>query len=231
MKSDLRNIKIKNKEICQILQYRSKLLSNNTAITYKELGAGSHKLIAKEKKVKNIAKYSGSDERKGIFLYKMVKHFKPDIIIELGTSLGLGTFYMACADRNCPVITIEGNESVLDIAKNESKFQEFTNIQFILSNFDDILEIILMQNKNKKAFVFIDGNHNYTSTLKYFKLCLKHNIDESVIIIDDIHWSKDMDRAWKEIITFNRIKYSIDYFYSGLLHIGAKNKNNYIASF
>ena len=48
--------------------------------------------------------------------------------------------------------------------------------------------------------VFIDGNHRYEATLKYFEL-LKNNLsDKSIVVLDDIHWSSGMRRAWRRYV-------------------------------
>ena len=65
--------------------------------------------------------------------------------------------------------------------------------------------------------VFIDGNHRYEATLKYFEL-LKNNLSNNAIVVfDDIHWSSGMRRAWREICTQKGIVFSINFFKLGLI--------------
>jgi hypothetical protein len=40
---------------------------------------------------------------------------------------------------------------------------------------------------------------------------------ESIIAIGDIHWSKSMEKAWKEIQEFPEVKLSLDFYEVGVL--------------
>jgi len=44
---------------------------------------------------------------------------------------------------------------------------------------------------------------------------LAHN--NSVFIFDDIHWSKEMQEAWQEMIAYPEVRVSIDTFQWGLI--------------
>ncbi|HEX8547054.1 MAG TPA: class I SAM-dependent methyltransferase, partial [Cytophagaceae bacterium] len=69
----------------------------------------------------------------------------------------------------------------------------------------------------KLDMVFFDANHKYDPTLNYFNLCLQKVHEESIFIFDDIYWSKEMTKAWKEIIAHPSVILSIDLFHFGLV--------------
>jgi len=222
VKSGLSKIKLKNKYFHKISDYRKRLRSENGKFTFNEFGAGNRLGTRQKKTVRKIAKKSATSKRNGKKLYKLVDFFDPEIIIEMGTSLGIGTLYICHAAKGKKIVTIDANKDVQEIARREIQKKGFNNIDFVNATFDDVVEKVLKLTKEKKTLVFIDGNHRYSPTLKYFDLCLKHLADGSVLIFDDIHWSKGMQQAWEKIIRSDKIKFTMDMFYLGLTIIGKK---------
>ena len=68
-------------------------------------------------------------------------------------------------------------------------------------------------------FIFIDGNHQKEATISYFKKCLNYSNDKSIIVFDDIYWSKGMEDAWDYIKQHNRTTVTIDFFFLGVVFI------------
>ncbi len=149
-------------------------------------------------------------------MYRIVQYYKPQTIVELGTSLGITSAYIASAQRNSEVITIEGSKNVALIAGENFKTLGLQNIKLIQGNFDDTLPALLMQLK-KIDLAFADGNHRKIPTLNYFHLFLKKVNDESILIFDDIYWSAEMEEAWKEIQQHPSVSLTIDLFFIGLV--------------
>jgi hypothetical protein len=48
-------------------------------------------------------------------------------------------------------------------------------------------------------------------------MCLANVHDDTVIIVDDINWSEEMQEAWKQISSHPRVTISIDVFMMGLV--------------
>ena len=74
-------------------------------------------------------------------------------------------------------------------------------------------------NKQPQPFdlIFIDGNHQKKATLNYFEKLLSSMHNDSVMIFDDIHWSKEMEEAWEEIKLHPEVSVTIDIFHWGLV--------------
>jgi hypothetical protein len=52
---------------------------------------------------------------------------------------------------------------------------------------------------------------------------------EGIIILDDIHWSKEMNQAWNELKNHPSVSLSIDLFEGGILFLNQKlPKHHYI---
>jgi predicted O-methyltransferase YrrM len=146
----------------------------------------------------------------------MVKYCKPHNILELGTSLGLSTSYLALAAPGANIITMEGASSVAARARQNFDRLNFQNITIIEGNFDQTLGAGLSQSP-QLDFVFVDGNHRREPTERYFKQLLPVVHNDSILIFDDIHWSREMEQAWETIVENSAVRCSIDLFFAGIL--------------
>ena len=76
---------------------------------------------------------------------------------------------------------------------------------------------------------FIDANHTYVHTCEYFKVLANKVHEKSVIVVDDIHHSEEMERAWKEICADERVTSTMDLYQMGLVFFDPHYwKRNYI---
>jgi predicted O-methyltransferase YrrM len=203
-------------EYATVEKIRKELLTDQEFIKVNDLGAGSAYFKNPERKISDIAKTSSKLEKHVQLIYRMVKHLKPEVILELGTSLGITTSYMAMAQAQSQITTIEGCENIGAIAQRNFDKIKAKNIELIIGAFDDELEAILKQ-KNKIDLVFIDGNHSKEPTIKYFDQLLNNIHSDSVMIFDDIHWSEGMEAAWEHIKNHPEVKLTIDIFFMGFV--------------
>ncbi len=214
-----------------IAELRYDLLESEKRIKVKDFGAGSKVMKSNLRKIKNIARYSAIREKFGEMLFRMTEYYKPETIIELGTSLGLGTLYLAMPDKKATVYTIEGCPETAKIAYNNFKELNIGNIRQITGNIDDKLPELL-NNLKTVDFVYFDGNHTKTATLNYFRQCLKKVNNETIFYFDDIHWSKEMEEAWEEIKKNERVTLSVDLFFSGIVFFRKElSKENFVVKF
>jgi predicted O-methyltransferase YrrM len=66
-------------------------------------------------------------------------------------------------------------------------------------------------------FAFIDGNHRKEPTEKYFNELLAKTNNDSILVFDDIHWSREMEAAWDTIKNSPAVTCSIDLFFIGIV--------------
>jgi predicted O-methyltransferase YrrM len=195
---------------------RRELLTRNEEITITDLGAGSVVGLTQKRSIKEIAENSSKSPKYGQLLFRLVDRFKPLIMLELGTSLGISSIYQAMANLNGKLITIEGCSEMANIAQQNFKRQNFENIETVVGNFDDELPEVL-KNIKQLDYVFFDGNHRKQPTISYFEQCLPLTHDNSLFIFDDIHWSDEMEDAWEQIKNHPNVMVSIDLFFLGLV--------------
>lgn len=193
---------------------RKQLLLDNTKIKMQDHGAGSKVFSKQQRQIKNIAAKGISSQYQSEIIFKMINFLNAKNCLELGSSIGLNALYMASANSGIKVISIDACEDLVNYAKQLAKRNHYNNIEFICSTFDETLPKVLNQ---KIDFIYIDGNHTYESTIKYFNLILLNVQPSTVIVFDDIYWSKGMTRAWKEIKANPKVTLSIDTFHQGLV--------------
>ncbi len=217
-----------NDQNCQnIEQLRKKLCQSNKSIEITDFGAGSNINKSTRRKIKDIAKNSAKNSKFGKLLYRIVKFYKPQKILELGTSLGISALYLAKAQENSKVYTFEGCPETAKIAQKNFDTSNTKNIDLILGDFQHTLVKKLNEIGAIDLF-FIDGNHRKKTTIFYFNECLKYSNNNTIFIFDDIHWSKGMENAWKHIKLHKQTSLTIDLFYIGIVFIKTElSKENY----
>lgn len=202
---------------------RQLLLIDKTRLTIEDFGAGSRVKKTNTRAVSDIAHSSLKPKKFGQLLFRIVDRYSPDTIVELGSSLGITTAYLAWAKAAATIITLEGAQSVAAIARHNFNKLGLTNIELVEGNFDDTLPWVV--NKLPKIdLVFIDGNHRLEPTVRYFKQLLPAMQEYSILVLDDIHWSREMEQAWAIIKDDPAVTLSIDLFFIGLVFFRKENK-------
>lgn len=195
---------------------RRQLEKSNESIQVSDLGAGSVKVDGAFRQVSSIARYAAKPSRFARLLYRIVRYFDIDHVLELGTSLGLTTRYLALAKPLNGVITIEGAPAIAQRSEEMFSAEGFGNIAVRCGDFGTVLPDILPQMQGRKL-IFFDGNHRYAPTMDYFIQACAYAGEEDIFVFDDIHWSKEMELAWKEIKKNKQVTCTVDLFFIGLV--------------
>ncbi|MEO7308046.1 MAG: class I SAM-dependent methyltransferase [Ferruginibacter sp.] len=199
---------------------RQQLLKQKGSIEVQDLGAGSSVIKTNKRVVADIAKSSLKPAKYARLLYRIVKYYKPVTILELGTSFGITTSYLAAANPDGKVYTIEGSPAIADIARRTFSRVGLSNVELSEGNFDHVLPEFLTK-AGKIGLAFIDGNHRKEPTLAYFAQLLNNSTPSSILVFDDIHWSDDMEQAWDIIQQHPAVTLSIDLFFIGIVFFNA----------
>ena len=214
--------------VCSIEKVRKRMISDRRSIIVKDLGSGSEKLKTNLRKVSDIARYSPVPGKYGVLLSNMAAEFGKPLIVEFGTSLGISTMYMAASCTGAIVNTVESCPATSEIAKENFKEAGIKNIEVFTGSFDEVLPVIINSN-NKPGLVFIDGNHRKEPVINYFNQIAEISDNNTVIIIDDIYYSREMEEAWNEIKRYEKVSLTIDIFRMGIVFFReGVNHNDYI---
>jgi len=197
-----------------ILKYKKTLLKNESKIKITDLGAGSRVMKQHERSISNIAKNAGTTNKRAKLLFRLTNFFKPEHILELGTSLGIATHALSLGHPEAYITSVEGCPELSKFTKAQLKSHGVENISVRTASFNDGIKSLSL---NTYDLIFFDGNHQKEPTLKYFKILLKTVNNNSVFIFDDIYWSKGMREAWAVIKKHPNVTVTIDTFFWGMV--------------
>lgn len=214
------------KDFLQFKKIKHEYLLDKTTIKITDFGAGSKHFTSNKRSVNEIAKNAGISNKKAKFLASLCKQYKPQSVLEIGTSVGLATTLFQIYLPKSKITTIEGCPNTATIAKKYFEKNNFNAIELIQGTFNEVLPSLIQ--KNKFDLIYFDGNHQKKPTLEYFKLCLDHVNENTIFIFDDIYWSKEMKSAWDEIKNHEKATISVDVFYLGIVFFTPqKSKQHY----
>ncbi len=210
-----------------IEQIRAKMLKNKQVIDLTDFGTGEDR----KSSVADVAKKSLETEKFGQLLFRLVNHFRSKNILELGSSLGISTMYLAKPSSVANVVTMEGSSSLCRIAEQNFAELGIENITLVEGNIDEKLSDVVAKFPTLD-FVFFDANHTREATLRYFELCRSKSHKETIFVFDDIHYSAEMENAWSEIKLRKEVCLSIDLYHFGLIFFNNDlPKQDYIVAF
>lgn len=203
-------------EYSVLKNYRNSLSANKNTIEVTDFGAGSRIFKSNTRAINQIAKNAGITSKRAELLFRIIKYFQPQNILEIGTSLGLATSALSLGNKKAKITTLEGCKNTLAIAKNQFERFDLKNIDAIQAEFSSFLTK-LKHTASNFNLIYFDGNHSKKATLTYFELLLPTITNETVWIFDDIHWSPDMESAWEEIKNHPKVTITIDTFQWGIV--------------
>ena len=203
-----------------LYKYWFSLVEDNRTILVTDFGSGSRVFKSNKRKVSQIAEIAGISRKRAKLLFRITQYFMPNTILEIGTSLGLATSALALANKNASITSLEGCQETLSVAKEMFQFRSFNlkseRVTFINTEFSKQLTTYNLKPKTYNL-IYFDGNHSKQATLEYFELLLPTIDNETVWILDDIHWSSEMEEAWKIIKKHPKVKVTVDTFQWGIV--------------
>ncbi len=203
---------------------REKLQTDYSIIEIEDYGTGksSSSISVLEADVAVRRKY-------GVLLYRLVKYFKPQNILELGTSIGISSSYLAAANPKVRIVSLEGSDKLSELARRNHSAINIQNVEVVSGNFDVLLPAVL-DKIPVIDFGFFDGNHRKTATLKYFEQCVIKTNENSVFVFDDISRDKEMSEAWEAVKAHQKVTLTLEVFPFGICFFrkGKLAKENFV---
>ena len=202
-----------------IEQHRERLMADEREVVFVDYGSGA-KVKGEERiqRVCDIAKKSLVQKKYAQLLARLVNWLGQSAeglhIVELGTSLGITTAYLAAMDSRNDVTTYEGCPAV---AARARETWEQLGLKNIACRVGEIDVSQLAQEWDMIDVAFVDANHTYAGTRAYVNILLQKMHAKSVLVVDDIHYNADMERAWREICEDERVTSTMDLYQMGLV--------------
>ncbi len=201
--------------ILPIEKLRKGLLQNKQTISVNDYGAGSKVKNQTVRSIKSVVKSAAIPKKYGLLLARITHHYQTKSIIELGTSLGISSLYLS-TNPDTTVYTIEGSSAITALAAQNFSALHRENVHLNCGKFEDTLPDIL-KNSSDLDLVYFDGNHQTAPTIDYFEQCLSKVHNDSIFVFDDIHWSRDMEKAWKYIQAHPKVTVTLDLYRMGIV--------------
>ena len=197
---------------------RANLLKNEGSLKIEDLGAGSSvkKLQQQERKIADITATSLTPAQLAAIYFRICQYTEVHTVLELGTSMGLTSLYFSELP-DCKVHTFEGSHALANMALTNFEYFDRKNIHLVEGDIAVTLPRYLESNLAKIGFALVDANHRYESTIQYFEWLMKRFNEKSIMVIDDIHHSPGMEKAWNELKKHYLVYGSVDLFRCGIL--------------
>ncbi len=204
----------------EIEQRREAMLRAPKLIDIADFGTGQ----SRQTLVSEVAKTSLTPRQDAQILYRIVNWLsheagRPLNIVELGTNLGITTAYLAMPDSRNTVTTYEGSHALVEMAQLNWNKLNIKNIRVVEGNIDETLNRPTTNDQRPTTIdiAYIDANHTYDATLRYFETLQSRSHEKTIIVLDDIHHSPEMERAWKAIQQNKEVTSTMDFFDFGLV--------------
>jgi len=189
------------------------MLADTTTVDVTDFGTGQGRPA--QRRICDIARTSLEKPKNAQLLFRWLAYLAREkqgmclSVVELGTSLGITTAYLAAANNRLKVLTFDGSEAIVAVAQaNWRRLGLAERIETVVGNLDSTLESTLYNRAHAARekgigysidFAFLDANHTYDATMRYWKQLLPYYGNKSIFVVDDIRYSPDMAKAWREI--------------------------------
>lgn len=196
-----------------LFEFVNRVLFNSQGTEAPEAILKEHKRLRSEH---SFVRHSSVSMKYGFLLYRITRWFQAEMIVELGTGMGISTLYLSSGAPGVPLHSIEGDRERADqatqLVERCCKGPVSIHCGEMSKKLEEILPLI-----PERFVAFVDGNHHYEPSVAYMRKLLARAGEEAVIVMDDIYWSRGMHKAWEEIGSWPEVHVSIDLFHMGIL--------------
>ncbi|MEM9984605.1 MAG: class I SAM-dependent methyltransferase [Bacteroidota bacterium] len=219
-------------ELRAIEDLRLKLTRDTRSFLQHDLGAGqkNRPQAWRKVRVKQLAQSGATRGRKGSLLAALAA-FKPaERVLELGTQLGISAAYLASGMAPQGILySIEGDPTLHAMAQTHlDQLGLIQRCRLWQGDFERVLNTQLSLTDFQPDLVYLDGNHRKEPSLQYFDLIHPHLTEGGLIILDDIHWSPEMQAAWKDLKNRPEVQMSIEVWPLGILMLGSGSPREHL---
>ena len=211
---------------------RKEWMDSSVVVNRKDFGAGSvlhHK--QDHVHVSRIAKHSLSLPFQCRFVSRLAAFANAGHVVELGTSLGIASAYLSIGAPRARIDTVEGDPEIAAMAKELMEALNLKNVHIHISTFNEFISAY-EASMRKIDVLFLDGDHRLEATLQYYYSLKPYFHPGTIVVVDDIYWSKEMTGCWKALLTLPEVTQSVDCFHFGLLFFNTdfQNKEHHIVN-
>ena len=204
-----------HKTFASIEKERTRLKADQTQVAITDFGAGSR--VSKETKrtVASLTKSGLMSAHWAQSLHRMADALRVESVLELGTSLGITTAYLATVPSVQKLVTLDGCHGSLAVAKGVWQNLNVKNTAGVEGRIEETLPEVLKE--FHPQLIVIDANHQYDAVMDIFNTIKPILTENSIVVLDDLYWSDSMARAWQDLQNDDSVYQSLDFFWQGWL--------------
>lgn len=170
----------------------------------------------KEVKISSLLKQGSISPSYDQLLFRLSRYFHPKNILEIGTTIGLSTMYMAAPDSTCNVYTVEKDAGISSLARLNFKRAEFSNIKVLNENVSSPVVTDLIKTNQIDLYYF--GRKASDEDVRCVLECTTNRYSSStVIMISDIYKTKEREILWNEMKQIKGVRVCLELFFYGIL--------------
>jgi hypothetical protein len=211
---------------------RDQLINSAETVEVADFGAGSQiDGQATIRKVSSIAQSAVSPDFQCQWLFRIAQLYRSEHVLELGTSLGVATLYLAeGAARAGKILTLEGSPKIAELARrNFNWFYDTTRKLGLTKNDPTVLNLdkyaanFTVENDKNRIQILVGNFDNTLQTALNQLVSLDLAFIDGNHRYDDIHWSTDMEKAWHDIQNHPSVRLTLDLFWCGVVFLRSEN--------
>jgi predicted O-methyltransferase YrrM len=166
----------------------------------------------------HLANVSSIHRPWGAFLMRLVRELRPQSCVELGAAIGISASYQGAGlelNGTGVLRSIEGSPNLAAEARATLSGLGLERVQVIEGRLDDVLDDV-MAGAAPVDLVFLDAAKGKEGNLALAEGVLPHLAPRATLVMDDVHWSRQMNRAWRQLRSHPRIALSADLWRLGV---------------
>ncbi len=196
------------------------LSRDDSQVEWKDLGAPSSR-PSHTRKVSALFRLIRTTPYRAHLLHHLSQWIKAESILELGTGCGVSTCYLRHARPASHMVSVDGQAAATKMARAAIARLGLREPRFVTDTFYSYIDSLDAESFD---LVLIDGDHRGEAMLRLTTRLQRHLRESALIIYDDIYWSHDMTRAWRQLCDddfraeiFGRSTICLDLYHYGII--------------
>jgi len=174
-------------------------------------------LLSRENPLNTLTADETQHKNYGALLFRLVNFFKCRNVLQIGTSTGVMSLYLALPLRNsCKCYALEERPGLTQSVRTFAENYSLTNLHLTEGAY---AENLLKLNSDNASFdfIFINTRGDSDKTNETFRLVETFIYQNTVMVIDNIRQNKAIKNIWQEIKNRSDVTLTIDLFSLGLV--------------
>jgi predicted O-methyltransferase YrrM len=155
----------------------------------------------------------------GTFLLRLVRELEPASCVELGACVGISGAYQAAGlelNGSGRLVTVEGTIELAALARETFAELGLGRVEVRVGAFDRVLDDAL-EAAAPIDLAFVDAGKQRRTFEWQLERLLPWLAPGAVVVLDDIHWSRELAAAWRDLRRDPRFELATDLWRVGMV--------------